>query len=837
MNDTNLGLTIASASNNHTFTLSWLGTLAKARQHSATVYNDQANSFTASFLQSFFAGASNIEFKDPSTPTKKFTFDASNISSSTTRTVNIPDANSTTAQAKSSVSHFFFTAMSAQGVFSTAQPASSDLSDASNIPLLNAANAFSNTGTNSFAGNVGIGTASAADRLVVLGGNVANYELEFGNGTLGGSSFNSIVSYDRSGGGAYRDLRLITDSGNDTLRLKAGGVIRFGAYGAGVLQTNASGDISAATLLWSQIDKTTSSLADITTRSASDLSSGTLSAARLPTSVPTSIVNDTNVTGSITSNVLTLAWSGTLAKARQHSATVYNDQANTYSASNLQSFFAGSANIEFRDPSTPTKKFTFDASNISSSTTRTVNIPDANSTTAQTKTSTSHQWLTSMSAQGLFAASQPACADISDAAAFCSGTDAASLTGTLSAARLPTSVPTSIVNDTNVTGSITSNVLTLAWSGTLAKARQHSATVYNDQANTYSASNLQSFFAGSANIEFRDPSTPTKKFTFDASNISSSTTRTVNIPDANSTTAQAKTSTTSQWLTSMSAQGVFSASQPAFTDISGSLACSQTPALTGNVTTSAGSCATTIAAGVVTSSMLASTTGTGTSVLLGNQAVSTSSSPSFSTVTTTAGVSAIVMTATASGTYDSSNVIRFNKADATRLGYFGRPATNDPSWSWTAENASATITITATTGGVILNNGATSWSAVSDERAKVMSEWRPFTGAADKLFTLRAGETRYKTDPIDKQRSFLIAQDVQKILPEAVTTDPHSGLLNLSYTDVVPLMTAAVNEHTQAIRNLESRRESGPRFLYLVAGVALLSLLLNFVQLWKGRNQ
>ncbi len=39
---------------------------------------------------------------------------------------------------------------------------------------------------------------------------------------------------------------------------------------------------------------------------------------------------------------------------------------------------------------------------------------------------------------------------------------------------------------------------------------------------------------------------------------------------------------------------------PAFSSLTGSLACSQTPALTGDVTTSAASCATTIAAGVVT---------------------------------------------------------------------------------------------------------------------------------------------------------------------------------------------------------------------------------------------
>lgn len=154
-------------------------------------------------------------------------------------------------------------------------------------------------------------------------------------------------------------------------------------------------------------------------------------------------------------------------------------------------------------------------------------------------------------------------------------------------------------NDTNVTLTIASasnnHGFTIGWTGTLAKARQHASTVYNDQANTYSSGFLQSFFAGASNFEFKDPTSPTKKFTFDASNITAGQTRTVNIPDASSTTAQAKSATASQWLTSMSAQGVFAASQPAFTDLSGSLACSQHPALTGDVTTSAGSCATTLA--------------------------------------------------------------------------------------------------------------------------------------------------------------------------------------------------------------------------------------------------
>lgn len=50
------------------------------------------------------------------------------------------------------------------------------------------------------------------------------------------------------------------------------------------LQDALAGKVSSgATILWSQVDKTGSSLADLATRSASDLSSGVLSTALLPT--------------------------------------------------------------------------------------------------------------------------------------------------------------------------------------------------------------------------------------------------------------------------------------------------------------------------------------------------------------------------------------------------------------------------------------------------------------------------------------------------------------------------------------------------------------------------
>lgn len=62
---------------------------------------------------------------------------------------------------------------------------------------------------------------------------------------------------------------------------------------------------------------------------------------------------------------------------------------------------------------------------------------------------------------------------------------------------------------------------------------------------------------------------------------------------------QSYAAVTNQWINTISTSGVPSSTQPAFTNISGSVAASQMPALTGDVTTSAGTVATTIASHAV----------------------------------------------------------------------------------------------------------------------------------------------------------------------------------------------------------------------------------------------
>jgi hypothetical protein len=105
-------------------------------------------------------------------------------------------------------------------------------------------------------------------------------------------------------------------------------------------------------------------------------------------------------------------------------------------------------------------------------------------------------------------------------------------------------------------------------------------------------------------------------------------------------------------------------------------------------------------------------------------------------------------------------------------------------------------------GGVYLASGGTSWTSASDERGKDIIE--PILNAVQKVSTLRAVIGKYKTDAEGTRRSFLIAQDVQAVLPEAVNvgTDDQQTL-GVAYTDTIPLLVAAIKELTARVAQLE----------------------------------
>ena len=108
------------------------------------------------------------------------------------------------------------------------------------------------------------------------------------------------------------------------------------------------------------------------------------------------------------------------------------------------------------------------------------------------------------------------------------------------------------------------------------------------------------------------------------------------------------------------------------------------------------------------------------------------------------------------------------------------------------------------TNGVFLSNTGNSFSSVSDERKKTVIE--QIENASAKVSTLRTVIGRFKHDEDEKRRPFLIAQDVQAVLPEAVSELPdEDSTLGLSYTDVIPLLTAALKESIAKIETLETK--------------------------------
>lgn len=115
--------------------------------------------------------------------------------------------------------------------------------------------------------------------------------------------------------------------------------------------------------------------------------------------------------------------------------------------------------------------------------------------------------------------------------------------------------------------------------------------------------------------------------------------------------------------------------------------------------------------------------------------------------------------------------------------------------------------------GLYQTNNGTTWNSVSDENLK--TGLTPILDALNKVNSLRAVTGRYKSDDENKSRAFLIAQDVQNVLPEAVSiADLEIGTLGLSYTDVIPLLVASIKElkeivDAQAIEIAELKTKVG----------------------------
>jgi hypothetical protein len=111
--------------------------------------------------------------------------------------------------------------------------------------------------------------------------------------------------------------------------------------------------------------------------------------------------------------------------------------------------------------------------------------------------------------------------------------------------------------------------------------------------------------------------------------------------------------------------------------------------------------------------------------------------------------------------------------------------------------------------GVILTDGGTAWAANSDERLKDIIE--PITSALSSVQSLRAVKYSWKNDADKVPHIGLIAQDVQAVLPEVVQSaklplsNDETEYLTVAYTEVIPLLVAAIKELSTQNGVLEAR--------------------------------
>jgi hypothetical protein len=108
----------------------------------------------------------------------------------------------------------------------------------------------------------------------------------------------------------------------------------------------------------------------------------------------------------------------------------------------------------------------------------------------------------------------------------------------------------------------------------------------------------------------------------------------------------------------------------------------------------------------------------------------------------------------------------------------------------------------ALSAGVYMTSTATSWTAQSDERLKNITG--TITDAVQSVKSLRPVRYTLKADQDKTHRVGLIAQDVQKVLPEVVDTDAN-GYLGVRYSELVPLLVSAIQEQQALITTLTDR--------------------------------
>jgi hypothetical protein len=157
------------------------------------------------------------------------------------------------------------------------------------------------------------------------------------------------------------------------------------------------------------------------------------------------------------------------------------------------------------------------------------------------------------------------------------------------------------------------------------------------------------------------------------------------------------------------------------------------------------------------------------------------------------------------GYYDNNNNYVINSASGQRYAALNFAIATSVKSQMYWDNTNTNLYVSNASGGVYLTNTGTSWTSNSDERLK--ENLVPIENGLAKVCSLRSVIGNYISDESKKPTPFLIAQDVQAVLPEAVTQsqskDQDQAYLGVSYTEVIPLLVAAIKELKAEIDTLK----------------------------------
>jgi len=111
---------------------------------------------------------------------------------------------------------------------------------------------------------------------------------------------------------------------------------------------------------------------------------------------------------------------------------------------------------------------------------------------------------------------------------------------------------------------------------------------------------------------------------------------------------------------------------------------------------------------------------------------------------------------------------------------------------------------TSRKGAIETNGTSTTYSTTSDRRLK--DNIQPITDATKKLMTMNPVTHTWISNPDEPKVHGFIAQEMQEVVPEAVSGDAESDeMMSMDYGRITPVLVAALQEANKKISELEAR--------------------------------